>query len=387
MDRRTLLQSGLAAGLLPLAGRARAAEPALIPIRVDPAEIFRTTVCLRPFRAMGPRIEAEALGHKTVVHNYGHGGSGWSLSWGSAAEAVRLALESYPKNRNSPKKIAVIGAGALGLTAAITAQRAGADVTVYARERFPFVRSARATGSWTPDSRVAKTAAVAPGFGDFWERMARTSLAMHQSFVGLAGNPVEWLDYYVLHDAPSLQPASPPANVPAAAEDPGFIELGDRLSATMPHGVDVPVNTLPFDAATARRNVSMTFNVADYAHQLESDFLAAGGRFVQAGFHAPADFAHLKEHVLINCTGYGARALWKDDSVIPVRGQIVWLTPQEGVHYGAYYHRLTVLARRDGIVVQELGPDDNFGFGDDNETPDPVAARAALDKLRTFYRA
>jgi len=381
MDRRALLQSGLAAGLLPLAGRVRAGEPALIPIRVDPAEVFRTTVCLRPFRAQGPRIEVEALGHKTVVHNYGHGGSGWSLSWGSAAEAVRMAMQ------NSSKKIAVIGAGALGLTAAITAQRAGADVTIYARERFPFVRSARATGSWTPDSRVAKAAAVAPGFGDLWERMARTSLAMHQSYVGLAGNPVEWLDYYVLHDAPAAQAIGAATNVPAADEDPGFIELGDRLSATMPHGVEVPAGSLPFDAATARRNVSMTFNVADYAHQLESDFLAAGGRFVQAEFHTPAELMHLKEHVLINCTGYGARALWKDDSVIPVRGQIVWLTPQEGVHYGAYYHRLTVLARRDGIVVQELGPNDSFGFGDDNETPDPAAAQAALDKLRTFYRS
>ena len=132
MDRRALLQSGLAAGALAMTGQARAAEPALIRIRTDPAEVFRTTVCLRPFRAVGPRIETEALGRKTVVHNYGHGGSGWSLSWGSAAEAVRLALESYPHMQSSPKKIAVIGAGALGMTAAITAQRAGAEVTIYA---------------------------------------------------------------------------------------------------------------------------------------------------------------------------------------------------------------------------------------------------------------
>ncbi len=380
MDRRTLLQSGLAAGTLALVGQAgatqaRADQAALIPIRVDPAEVFRTTVCLRPFRAMGPRIETEALGRKTVVHNYGHGGSGWSLSWGSAAEAVRLAMQS------SPKKIAVVGAGALGLTAAITAQRAGAEVTIYARERFPFVRSARATGSWTPDSRVAKTAAVAPGFGDFWERMARTSLVMHQSFVGMANNPVEWLDYYTLHDAP------PPVAAPLAGDvDPGFIELADRLSATMPHGVEVDAASLPFAAAQVRRGVSMTFNVADYARQLEGDFLAAGGRFVPADFHTPADLLKLKEHVIINCTGYGARALWKDETITPVRGQIVWLTPQDGVHYGAYYHGMTILARRDGIVVQDLGPNDNFGFGDDNETPDPVAAQAALDKLKTLYR-
>ena len=385
MDRRRLIQAGLvtggmAAGILPLAGRARAAEPALIPIRVDPPEVFRTTVCLRPFRAQGPRIETEALGHKTVVHNYGHGGSGWSLSWGSAAEAVRLALESYPDRQSSPEKIAVVGAGALGLTAAITAQRAGAEVTIHARERFPFVRSARATGSWTPDSRVAKTASVAPGFGDFWERMARTSLAMHESFVGMANNPVEWLDFYSLHDAT-------PAQAPSAEPDPGFIELGDRLSATLPDWADADPAALPFNAARIRRGVQMTFNVADYARQLEGDFLAAGGRFEVADFQTPADLLKLKEHVLINCTGYGARALWKDDSITPVRGQIVWLTPQNGVHYGVYFHGMGIVARRDGIVVQEFGPDDNFGFGDDNETPDPVAAQAALEKLKTFFKA
>ena len=52
----------------------------------------KITVCTRPFRAQGPRIEAERLGDKLVVHNYGHGGSGWSLSWGSGTVALELAL-------------------------------------------------------------------------------------------------------------------------------------------------------------------------------------------------------------------------------------------------------------------------------------------------------
>lgn len=376
MDRRKLLQTGLAtAGLIGLANGARGQGVILPRIRVSPADVFRTTVCLRPFRAAGPRIESEEVGRKIVVHNYGHGGSGWSLSWGSADAAVRLAMQS------SPRKIAVIGAGALGLTAAITAQRAGAEVTIYARERFPFVRSARATGSWTPDSRIAKADAVAPDFGDRWERMARTALTMHQSFVGLAGNPVEWLDNYVLRD--------PPVDRPPEAEeiDPGFLYLEDRLRDVSPHYSMVATGEHPFAVANVRRGAHMTFNVADYSHQLESDFLLAGGRIVHAEFHAPSDLSKLKEKVIINCTGYGARALWKDETVVPVRGQIVWLVPQEGVHYGAYYNSLLVLARRDGIVVQEVGPNENFGWNDDNETPDPVAAQGALEKLKTFYAA
>ena len=105
----------------------------ITPIRADVDRIFRITVCLRPFRAAGPRLEAERLGDKVVVHNYGHGGSGWSLSWGSADVVVRKALDAA----NGKKELAVIGCGALGLTAASTAQRAGFKVTIYARSGRP----------------------------------------------------------------------------------------------------------------------------------------------------------------------------------------------------------------------------------------------------------
>src|SRR5262245_52273584 len=186
MNRRSFLrQSGAFAGL-GLAGLAgcerRGTAPAtggvpyydavgpIVPIRAHPDRIFRTTVCLRPFRAAGPRMDVEHVGNRVVVHNYGHGGSGWSLSWGAADVAVRKARDAAVNSRD----VAVIGCGALGLTAAITAQRAGLRVTIYAKERPPDVRSARATGVWSPDSRVALTPDVAPEFPAQWEAMART---------------------------------------------------------------------------------------------------------------------------------------------------------------------------------------------------------------------
>lgn len=188
------------AGLLSTSLPAKSATPfpeTLPRIRFIADQIFRTTVCLRPFRAEGPRIEAENRGRKRIIHNYGHGGSGWSLSWGSADHAVRLALEA---NQTS---VAVIGAGAIGLTTALTAQRAGLNVTIYAKDRFPFVRSARATGTWSSDSRIALTDRVAPDFADRWEDMARKTHSMHQSYLGLADNPVEWTDFYYLRPHPS----------------------------------------------------------------------------------------------------------------------------------------------------------------------------------------
>src|SRR5215471_19009862 len=205
MRRRDFLLSAAAAGLSGCATKNKtvsappslppyAVLPEIMPIRAELDRIFRVTVCLRPFRGAGPRLDVERVGDKTVVHNYGHGGSGWSLSWGSSSIAVEKALAMGERD------VAVIGCGALGLTSATLLQQAGAKVTIYAKERPPDVRSSRATGSWTPDSRVALTGSVSPDFPALWEKMARKSFHTYESYLGLAGNPVEWTDRYTVSD-------------------------------------------------------------------------------------------------------------------------------------------------------------------------------------------
>ena len=92
-----------------------------------------------------------------------------------------------------------------------------------------------------------------------------------------------------------------------------------------------------------------------------------------------ASWRRLKEKVVINCPGYAARALWKDESVVPVRGQIAWLIPQPEVDYGVIYDGVNMVPRRDGIVLQMLDGGDMRGYGDDHETPDPAEAKTAVD--------
>jgi D-amino-acid oxidase len=394
MNRREFLQvSGGVAGLglascgpkTPLAaGGARSipalpfydAVPTLIPIRAHADRIFRITVCVRPFRAEGPRLDVERVGEKLVVHNYGHGGSGWSLSWGSSTIAVRKALEAA----GSDKDIAVIGCGALGLTSATLLQRAGAKVTIYTKERPPEVRSSRATGSWTPDSRIALTASVAPGFAALWEEMARSSFAMYQSYLGMAGNPVEWTDRYSLSDDPPDAPR--PRN---EAPGIGFAQFGNRIRDLTPRSIELPPGSHPFPTKYARRNSSMTFNVADYSRQLMNDFLVAGGKIEATEFHSPADLSALPQKVAINATGYGARALWKDESITPVRGQIAWLIPQPDVNYGLNFGNMNILARRDGIVVQSMEQGEASGWKVDNEIPDRGEAERGVQALAALY--
>ena len=384
MDRRRLLQGTAALGgtsFIGLGGCATAGGAASGPPRFDNGQIFAPvratkdrlfdiTVCLRPFRAAGPRLDTETIGDTLIVHNYGHGGSGWSLSWGSSTMAVSKAMAG------SPRQVAVIGGGALGLTSAILAQRAGAQVTIYAKDQLPQTRSARATGSWTPDSRIALTDAAGPKFGDLWETMARTSFKTYRSYLGLPGDPVAWRDRYILSDL------SPDEQHGHHAPDPlGFAHYEDRLSDIEPAFETLAPGSTPFPTRSVRKTSQMQFNLADYGHTLMSDFFAAGGRFERREFHAPSEFGGLKEKVVINCPGYGARALWRDESIVPVRGQIGWLIPQPEVTYGYFYDGVNVVSRSDGIVVQAVSGGDMRGYKDENETPDRAESEAAIASL------
>jgi len=365
--RVSLSTAGLAADDIP---------PPLAPVRAHPDRLFDITVCLRPFRAKGPRIEAEQIGDTLVVHNYGHGGSGWSLSWGSANLAMQKALV------NSPTQVAVIGCGVIGLTSAIMAQRAGAAVTIYARDLLPQTRSARATGSWTPDSRIALRDEAGPKFGELWEQMARFSFKTYRQYLGLPGTPVEWTDRYTLSDIPFEQAR---AQAEAKPGDLIFGEYSDRIRDLTPRAQELPEGATAFPVKYVRRSESMQFNIADYGHTLMADFFAAGGKFVRKEFHAPSELAQLKEKVVINCPGYAAREWWKDETIVPVRGQIAWLIPQPEVHYGFNYRNISILSRRDGIVVQDLNGGDMRGYNNSRELADRVEADNAVGVIADLY--
>lgn len=68
--------------------------------RLKDAEILGQWIGLRPFRVGGVRLEHEIFNGKlNVIHNYGHGGCGVTLSWGCAGEVVELA-KSLMRNKS-----------------------------------------------------------------------------------------------------------------------------------------------------------------------------------------------------------------------------------------------------------------------------------------------
>ena len=349
------------------------AQP-LAPIRASADRIIAVNVCTRPFRAQGPRIEAERIGSKTIVHNYGHGGAGWSLSWGSAALALRLVQATREK------AIAVIGCGAIGLTTAITAQRAGLRVRIYAQSRPPEVRSSFASGGWSPDSRICTAEHATPAFERRWEAMARTSFRTYQALLGLPGTPVEWQDGYNLSEIPFEQ-----LKGGGRVGEPDYPSLDLRLLPDLgPHSQALTPHQHPFPVPHVRRYTILRFNIGMLARMLMEDFLRNGGRIETRMFESPHEFAGLRENTIVNATGYGARRLMRDDSLIPVRGQTARLIPQPEVTYGLYHVQkdLFIMSRSDGILVQVHTPGD---FGDASETPDRAASEAAVANLAALF--
>ena len=354
--------AGMGARMVPV----RAQLP---PMRVSVDGITRITVCTRPFRAAGPLLDVETIGQQTIVHNYGHGGSGWSLSWGSSTIAVRNAVATGARD------IAVIGCGALGLTSAILAQRAGLSVTIYAKERPPNVRSSLATGLWTPDSRICLEENASADFKRAWEAMCRTSFAAYRNYLGRSGDAVETIDTYALGDD-RLEVA---AEAGAAGAAPRFAELQrEMVPDLMPRSEILPRERNPFPTARAVQSSRMMFNLTSYTDLLMAEFMGRGGRIETREFGSPSQFAELPQRTLINATGYGARALFGDETITPVRGQLARLMPQEELHYSVAYRGTLLVPRRDGLAVQALGRNDGFGFGDESTAPDTAEAMQAV---------
>jgi D-amino-acid oxidase len=60
-------------------------------LKIDDPRVLCERVGLRPFRKSGVRLDSEKLRDgRTVIHNYGHGGSGFTLSWGCAENVFEL---------------------------------------------------------------------------------------------------------------------------------------------------------------------------------------------------------------------------------------------------------------------------------------------------------
>jgi len=305
--------------------------PRLARVRVAPERVTRTIVGLRPFRPSGFVVRGEKFDDKTVIHNYGHGGAGITLSWGTAQLAVAEAAKI------ETRECAVIGCGVVGLSTARMLQQRGYSVAIYAKAMPPDTTSNVAGGLWDPVT-VYDHERVTPEFHRQFGEAGRFAFRRYQSMVGETYG-VRWLPYYSLSRDSAVTPPPP--------ESPN-----SQIAPLYPEAKQLTRDENPFDVPYAYRRYSMLIEPAIYLNALMRDFYVAGGRIVVREFAEARDLMSLRESLLFNCTGLGARSLFHDDELIPIRGQLSFLLPQPEVDYmtsgpGDIY----MFPRRDGILL------------------------------------
>ncbi len=347
IDRRSFLSGAITAAGFALAAphlQTRAQTQAarrLAPVKVARNRIIREIVGLRPYRPEGFVVEAVRVGNKTLIHNYGHGGAGITLSWGTASQAVDLIRDlpqpagSGRAGKVSPRRYAVIGCGVNGLSTAITLQRRYQDgpgtVTIYAKDLPPQTTSNIAAGYWSPVSLYEHDVASTK-FVDQMRAAARISNRAYQLLVGPEYG-VRWLDIFTLHrNEISLQGELPGGN--------------DLYPQQIIHRD--PANYFGFPIV--RQYSSMMIEPPIYLRALLRDFYNAGGKIVVKEFRTREEVMRLPEPVIFNCTGLGARQLFDDKKLIPARGQLEVLLPQPEIDYG-YIGPGHMFPRSDGIFL------------------------------------
>jgi D-amino-acid oxidase len=199
--------------------------------------------------------------------------------------------------------VAVVGAGVSGLTTAVCLAEAGLSVTVHAAVPPQRTTSATAGAIWGPhlvgpDDRIAG-----------W---AQRSLALFREITADPAAGVQDMAGTVAHQA-------------ARQDPPGWTDgVGPRQRCD-PAG-------LPAGYASGWRYTAPVISMPVYLGYLAARLRRAGGRLAEPRAFGSLDQAAAESggQVIVNCSGIGARRLVPDESVTPVRGQVL-VTANPGV--------------------------------------------------------
>jgi D-amino-acid oxidase len=273
------------------------------------------------------------------------------MSWGCAYEVTDIiAGRGFAEG----EKIAVLGGGVMGLTAAVLLKERGYDVAVYASAFPPCTTSDVAGGQWAPASVQHNNQTKAQ-----FERILTKAYQVHQSKGAAYG--VSPRPNYATTTLPSF--ADVPNSIIPPPEKLAHLPFARLTSPGYKYNtllVEPPIFLPRLIADLKQANVERKYKTFASMTQVLSD-------------------SELPQRVIVNCTGLGAKILCGDTKVHPVKGQLVMLPAQPQLQY-LFCSPGYLFPRQDAVVVG--GSEENH-FTDDK--PDLNRCRMILNSVRRAF--
>lgn len=302
---------------------------------------------LRPKRKGTYRLEREPHDGRLIVHNYGYAGAGITMSWGCAHEVVdMIAAQGFEANET----VAVLGAGVMGLTAAVLLAERNFKVTIYSMQFPPHTTSNVAGGQWAPASVEHNNKAQ-------FERILRRAFATHDAKGAAYG--VSRRPNFSKGELTSF--ADVPADVVPAPKKLDHLPFAHLTSPGFEYStllVEPPIFLPKLLSDLEQAHVPKKTQTFATMNQVLSD---------------------LEEKIIVNCTGLGAKVLCNDNKVQPVKGQLVLLPAQPNLQY-LYSGFGYLFPRQDAVVV---GGSEEDQFTDDK--PDLQRCKEILAKVKGVF--
>jgi glycine/D-amino acid oxidase-like deaminating enzyme len=320
----------------------------------DPDQPGACIAGVRPYREGSYRLDAETSSQKFIVHNYGHGGAGITLSFGCAAK-VRDIVRGHLVNSPGTAEVAVLGAGVMGLTAATLLLDLGLKVTIFSDREPLKTTSAKAGGQWAVSvvefagKERELTEIIKTAFGEFKSRIGQG---------------------FGVFERPNFT-ATPSHNLDVVIQlAPGLIPPRKSLAR------------LPFEHHTKSGFVYQTLLIEPpvLLTKLKADLDARGATFVPKSFASRADIlASVPQKIIVNCTGLGSKTLFSDPKMVPIKGQLAMLPAQPLLQY-LYGQNGYLFPRSDHVVIGGT-----FEKGVNNEAPDKAMCQSLVDHIASLF--
>jgi glycine/D-amino acid oxidase-like deaminating enzyme len=308
---------------------------------------------VRPYRTGSYRLDAETASGRFIVHNYGHGGAGITLSWGCAAKVTDIVRRHIAVSHET--EAAVLGAGVMGLTAATLLLDLGLKVTIYSDRKPAETTSFKAGGQW------AVSVVTFAGKEQELKGILKTAYTTFKKSIGNGFGVCERPNYT----------ATPSHNLDVVEQ---------LVPGLLPRRVSLP--RLPFEGHTKPGFEYQTLLVEPpiFLTRLEKDLKARGVAFVHRKFASKPDvLTSLTQKIIVNCTGLGAKTLFNDSKLVPIKGQLAMLPAQPELRY-LYGQNGYMFPRADHVVIGGT-----FEEGVNNETFDTAVCKGLVDYMAALF--